>query len=46
LAREPVIYRDEGLTIMWLIGDMSKALERLVQLVEDEDGEEEEPEED
>jgi hypothetical protein len=43
---EPVIYRQEVLTIMGLIGDLTFAAQRLVQLIEGEDGEEEETDED
>jgi hypothetical protein len=44
VSDEPVIYRLEVLTIMTLIGDISFALDRLIQLLEGDDGEEEDPE--
>jgi hypothetical protein len=34
VAEEPVIYRQEVLTIMGLIGDLTFAAQRLVQLIE------------
>ncbi len=46
VAQEPVIYRQEVLTIMGLIGDLTFAVQRLLQLAEGEDGEEEEADED
>jgi hypothetical protein len=44
MAEEPVIYRQEVLTIMGLIGDLTFAVQRMVRLIEGEDGEEEEDE--
>jgi hypothetical protein len=41
---EPVIYRIEVLTIMTMIGDISFAMDRLIQLLEGDDGEEEDVE--
>lgn len=41
MAEEPVIYRREVLTIMWLIGDLTFAVQRLLAIVEGIDGEEE-----
>lgn len=40
MADEPVIYRNEVLTIMGLIGDLTFAVLRLVEMVEDGSGEE------
>ena len=46
MADEPVIYRLEVLTIMAMIGDISFAMERLLELLEGgaDDGEEEDAE--
>jgi hypothetical protein len=44
MPEEPVIYRQEVLTTMGLIGDLTFAVQRMLQLIEDEDGEEEENE--
>ena len=41
VAEEPVSYRQEVLTIMGLIGDLTFAVQRLLQLIEGDDGEEE-----
>ena len=41
MADEPVTYRQEVLTIMGLIGDLTFAAQRLRQLAEGDDGEEE-----
>ena len=38
---EPVIYRQEVLTIMGLIGDLTFAVVRLVRMIEGDDGQEE-----
>lgn len=34
MAEEPVIYRREVLTIMWLIGDLTFAVQRLLAIAE------------
>ena len=39
---ERVIYREEVLTIMMLLGDIRAEVERIRRLLEEEDGEEEE----
>jgi hypothetical protein len=41
MADEPVIYRQEVLTIMGLIGDLTFAVVRLVRMIEGDDGQEE-----
>jgi hypothetical protein len=46
MSDEPVIYRLEVLTIMTLIGDIGFAMDRLIQRLEGDDGEEEEDRED
>jgi hypothetical protein len=46
MSGEPVVYRDEVLIIMWLIGDLARAARRFVELLEGDDGEEEETEDD
>jgi hypothetical protein len=42
VAEEPVIYRQEVLTIMWLLSDVRSDLAAVRALLEDDDGEEEE----
>ena len=41
MTDEQVIYRNEVLTIMGLIGDLTFAVLRLVQMIEGNDGQEE-----
>ena len=41
---EPVVYREEVLTIMGVLGDIRMELERIKRTLEGDDGEEEEEE--
>ena len=41
---EPVVYREEVLTIMGVLGDIRMELERINRTLEGDDGEEEEEE--
>jgi hypothetical protein len=40
-SEAPLIYREEVLTIMGVIGDINVNLARLLRIAEDDDGEEE-----
>jgi hypothetical protein len=46
VSSEPVVYREEVLTIMGVMGDIRHELERIRLVLGDDDGEEEEEEPD
>ncbi len=43
---EPIIYREEVTAILIALADINVNLETIVRILEDDDGEEEDPEED
>lgn len=42
---EPLVYREEVLTIMWVLGDIREELRRIRRLLASDNGEEEEEDE-